>query len=169
MVSGGKQCGGSSHQLKFKLPTHFDQCIDGKLKGETEKFLLNEYSALARDLSRQIITITNSPDTDFIKFVVEKCMEKYPIAIFDKENPNNTKVCLKSTKYGVYFFFFTFQKLMVNKIRDICARLRRKSGTQLSIKGGRPPKEKASTQNILGPRRRMNAQQDSNGYRSENV
>ena len=52
-----------------------------KLEDGKDKLLLNEYSTLARDLSRPIMSLAPSPDIDFIEFEVEKFMADYPIVV----------------------------------------------------------------------------------------
>ncbi|KAK4006407.1 hypothetical protein OUZ56_011561 [Daphnia magna] len=127
-----------NYQLLYKLPSTFDQSIQQKLKHGEEKLLLNEYATFARDLSRPIMSLTKSPDSCFIAFVVERAMSKYPLVVIaDPNDPGPTK------------------RLLVEKIGAICGRQRRKGGGQLSTKGGRPPKVKASNMSLktLGPGR----------------
>lgn len=80
-------------QLKYKLPTHFDASIHNKLE-KGHPLLFNDYSAFARDVARQILPITHHPDSEFVKFVVNKAMKEYPNVCVNKKDGPETEVCM---------------------------------------------------------------------------
>lgn len=87
-----------SHQQHYKLPSTFDQFIQQKLKHGEEKLLLNDYATSSRDLSRPMMSLTQSPDSSFIEFLIESAMAKYPLVVIaDTHDPGPTEVCLKVT------------------------------------------------------------------------
>ena len=110
MVLGSKRklVSVGSHQLHYKLPSSFDQSIKKKLEDGKDKLLLNEYAALARDLSRPIISMTQSPNLDLIEFVVEKVMAEYPLVVIaDDEDPVLTKVYILQLNPDVFMFIIS--------------------------------------------------------------
>lgn len=79
----------------YKLPRTFSSIIHQKLISK-QPLDMTEYNKLVRDMQASILEHTIKPDTESLKFVINKLITKYPHLLDNPENPEGTIVSFLS-------------------------------------------------------------------------